>query len=140
MNEFTKIQNNLSRMPREVVKLILFYTHSYQPKLLLNDIENINIIKNNLLQKYWDCWEDDESNYWLVNDIFSFANEYHASMYGYRKKYYDIFLRHTCVKSNLQVHKYIKNLGGRAIGSQINILLGLLTPDERNEFIISEFW
>ena len=140
MNEFNKIQKNLARMPKEVVKLILFYTHSYQPKALLNDIENINIIKKDILQKYLDFWEDDESNYWVVNDIFSYANEYHATMYGYRDKFYDIFLRHISIKNNLQVHKYIKNVWKKTVKSQINILLGLLTPEERGEFIISAFW
>jgi hypothetical protein len=45
MDELTKIQKNLQRMPREIIKLILFYSHSFQPNYLLEDIKNVNIVK-----------------------------------------------------------------------------------------------
>jgi hypothetical protein len=140
MDELNKIQKKIAQMPNEVIKLILCYTHSYQAKHLLNDIENITIIKRELIQKYWGYWGDNERNEWLINDIYSYMNEYHAMMYGYRDKFYNIFFRHIGVKNNLQFDKYIKNVGERIVESQINILLGLLTPEERCEFKNTDFW
>jgi hypothetical protein len=115
MDELNKIQMGISQMPKEVVELILCYTHNYQPKLLLDDIENIHIIKSGLIQKYWVYWGDDERDDWLINDLYSYANEYHAMMYGYRDKFYNIFLRHVCVKNNSQVDKYITNIQERFV-------------------------
>ena len=40
MNELTKIEKNLSRLPREIINKIIFYTHNHQPKCLLDDIKN----------------------------------------------------------------------------------------------------
>jgi len=140
MTELTKIQRMISQMPKEVVELILCYTYNSQPKLLLNDIEHIHIIKRGLIQKYRDYWGDVEGGDWLINDMYSYANEYRAMMYGYRDKFYNIFLRHVCLKNNLQVDKYIENIQEMGVGSQINILLGLMTPEERAEFTNNAFW
>ena len=141
MDELTKIREGISRLPKEIINLILFYSHSYQPKYLLEDIKNVNIVKKGLLQKYWSCWEDDdESNDWLINDIFSYVNKYRPLMDGYVDNFYNIFFRHVRLKNKLQVDKYIKKMEKNSVVSQINIFLGLLTPEERNDFFTSIFW
>jgi hypothetical protein len=75
MDELTKIQKNLQRMPREIIKLILFYSHSFQPNYLLEDIKNVNIVKKKLMVMYRHYWEDEDMD-WLINDIISYLNDY----------------------------------------------------------------
>ena len=134
MDELTKIKKNLARMPKEIINLILFYSHSYQPKYLLEDIKNVNIVKERLIVMYKYYWEYEDMD-WLINDIFSYANEYNATMYGYVDKFYKIFLRHVCLENILEVEKYIRSLERKEVISQINIFLGLMTVEERNELL-----
>jgi hypothetical protein len=134
MDELTKIEKNLSRLPKEIINLILFYSHSYQPKYLLEDIKNVNIVKEELFIMYRHYWEYEDMD-WLINDIFSYANEYNATMYGYVDKFYKIFLRHTRLENILEVEKYIRSLERKTVISQINIFLGLMTIEERNELL-----
>jgi len=134
MDELTKIKKNLARMPKEIINLILFYSHSYQPKYLLEDIKNVNIVKGDLFIMYRHYWEYEDMD-WLINDIFSYANEYNATMYGYVDKFYKIFLRHACLENILEVEKYIRSLERKEVISQINIFLGLMTVEERNELL-----
>ena len=126
MDELTKIEKNLSRLPKEIINLILFYSHSYQPKYLLEDIKNVNIVKEDLFIMYRYYWEYEDMD-WLINDIFSYANEYNATMYGYVDKFYNIFLRHVYLENILEVEKYIRSLERKEVISQINIFLGLMT-------------
>jgi len=134
MNELTKLENSLARMPREIIDKIIFYTHSCQPQCLIEDIKHINMVKQDLTIMYRNYW-DYEYNDWLINDIISYANNYNATMYGYVDKFYNIFLRHICLENILQVDQYIIYLGRKEVMSQINIFLGLLTIEERNEFL-----
>jgi hypothetical protein len=129
-----KLKKNLSRLPREIINLILFYSYSCQPKYLMEDIKNVNMVKNNLLVMYKQYWEY-EDNDWLINDLISYANGYNATMYGYIDNFYNIFLRHICLENVLQVDKYITSLKNLKVITQINIFLGLLTVNERNDFL-----
>jgi hypothetical protein len=61
-------------------------------------------------------------------------------MYGYRDNFYNIFLRHVSLKNRLQVNKYIKQIWKLDVVSQINIVLGLMTPEERHTVVTTEFW
>lgn len=134
MNELNKIQKKIQQMPKEIIKLILFYSHSFQPKYLLEDIKNVNIVKKELLVMYRHYWEDEYMD-WLINDIISYSNGYHATMCGYVDKFYNIFLRHISLENILQVEKYMRSLERKEVTSQINIFLGLMTVEERNEVV-----
>ena len=57
-------------------------------------------------------------------------------MYGYIDKFYNIFKRHIFLQLNEDVDKYIYNLKNKELTSQINIFLGLLTVNERNELFL----
>ena len=135
MDELTKIEKNLQRLPKEIIKLILFYSHSFQPKYLLEDIKNVNIVKKELLVMYRQHYWEDEDMDWLINDIISYSNGYRATMYGYVDKFYNIFLRHISLENILQVEKYMRSLERKEVTSQINIFLGLMTVEERNELV-----
>lgn len=134
MDELTKIKKKLSRLPREIINLILFYSHSYQPKCLLDDIKNINIVKRDLMIMYSHYWEYEDME-WLINDIISYANDYNATMFGYVDKFNNIFLRHMRLENVLQVENYIRSLERKNVLTQINVFLGLMTVEERNQLI-----
>ena len=135
----------IQRLPFDIVSLIIPYTYNIQDKSLLRDIVNYTESKNILLDSYYTCWiierqslDPEEHKNWLINDIFGYANDYNALMFGYIDKFYNIFLRNKCLKSNDDIHKYIYKLEGKNVSTQINIFLGLLTVNERKE-VISNF-
>ena len=135
----------IQRLPFDIVSLIIPYTYNIQDKSLLRDIVNYTESKNTLLDSYYTCWiierqslDPEEHKNWLINDIFGYANDDNALMFGYIDKFYNIFLRNKFLKSNDDIHKYIYKLEGKNVSTQINIFLGLLTVNERKE-VISNF-
>jgi hypothetical protein len=59
-------------------------------------------------------------------------------MCGYVKNFYAVFLRNLTLKTNGDVLTYIEKLEQLSINTQINILWGILLPNER-EYIINDF-
>jgi hypothetical protein len=138
MNKF------INRLPLDIVLQIIPYTYHLQNKNLLDDIINYNETKKVLFELYHKCWiidreslDPEEDKNWLINDIFCYANNYHATMYGYVEKFYNIFKRHLCLQTNEDIDKYVYNLEKKEVITQINIFLGLLTVKERNNIIIN---
>jgi len=133
MSELELLQNNIRKLPKEIIYKILFYTYDIQPKFLLSDIRNLQCTKSLLYTIYRSYWED-EYNDWLINDITAFANNQNATMYGYVPHFYNIFLRNKLLNTDEDVDKYISILGRRSVKSQINIFLGLFTIEDRVKF------
>ena len=131
------IRKGLSRMPCDVINLIIFYTFEVQPKHLLEDIENISKSKEELFRIYKECWDDDEDRDWLINDIFGYANMNKPTMLGYQDNFYNIFSRNVMINNRQDVVKYVINMEEREVDSQINTFLGLLTVEERMQLILS---
>lgn len=132
----------IQRLPLDIVLRIIPYTYNFQDKNLLNDITNFTHSKAILFTLYHQFWiierqsiDPEEDKNWLINDIFGYANNYHASMYGYIENFYDIFKRNHFLQTKEQIDKYVDNLENENVMTQINIFLGLLTLQERNEFI-----
>jgi hypothetical protein len=135
----------IQKLPLDIVLLIIPYTYEVQDKCLLNDIVNYTETKAILLDLYYKCWiierqmpDPEEDKNWLINDIFAYANNYNATMFGYIDKFYNIFLRNIFLQSNEDIKRYIRKLEEKPVSTQINIFLGLLTITERKE-IISNF-
>ena len=138
MNHFDLI----NRLPIDIVLKIIPYTYTLQNKNILNDIVNYVETKKNLLILYHTYWfdiEEDEYKNWLINDIFAYANDYNATMYGYVNKFYCIFERHIGLRSQSKekIDKYVYNLEKESVETQINIFLGLLNLTERNDLVIA---
>ena len=135
----------INKLPLDIVLLIIPYTYNLQDKSLLSDIVNYTESKNILLELYYKCWiierempDPEEDKNWLINDIFAYANNYNATMYGYIDKFYNIFFRNIFLKSYEDIDKYVYKLENKDVSTQINIFLGLLTIKERED-IISNF-
>ena len=125
--------------PEEICLEIMRYTYMPQDKYLLNDIVNYTESKTKLLDLYFNYWilynQADEYQNWLNNDIVSYVNNFEAIMYGYVDKFYNIFLRNPFLQFKEKIHKYVYNLEKNNITREINIYLGLLVIQEREDFI-----
>jgi hypothetical protein len=134
----------IKKLPLDIILQIIPYTYNLQNKKLLCDIINYKQVKTILLESYNDFWRieiesEDTEEYkdWLINDLFVYANNYNPLMYGYNDKFYDIFTRNIFLKTRMDVYKYVHRLEKREVSSQINILLALLNPNERNEMLVN---
>ena len=132
----------IERLPMDIILRIIPYTYNLQQKSLLNDIVSYNETKSLLLKKYYDFWiiemeepNPEEHKNWLINDIFGYANGYEALMYGYIENFYSIFKRKQFLKTDEDVEKFVGHLETKDVSTQINIFLGLLTIQERNDIV-----
>jgi hypothetical protein len=135
--------NFINKLPLDIVLYIIPYTYQPQNKSLLNDIVNYNESKTTLLDLYYKCWiierqmpDPEEDKNWLINDIFGYANNYNALMYGYKDKFYNIFSRNILLQSKEKIENYVCQLENKNVSTQINIFLGLLTTNERKDIIL----
>jgi hypothetical protein len=133
----------MNKLPRDIVLHIIPYTYRLQNKNLLDDIIDFTRSKTILFELYHKYWiigmqyhDENEDKYWLINDIYAYANNYKATMYGYVDNFYNIFKRNKYLKTNEDIDNYVSNLEKKDVSSHINIFLGLLTIKERNNIII----
>uniref|UniRef100_A0A6C0JGR1 Uncharacterized protein n=1 Tax=viral metagenome TaxID=1070528 RepID=A0A6C0JGR1_9ZZZZ len=131
----------IDKLPMDIILHIIPYTYNFQKKDLLNDIKSYSEAKTLLSNNYYNYWiifvqsQEPQDKYWLINDIFAYANNYNATMYGYVDEFYNIFKQNPFLQSNQDIDRYILNLEKKDVTSQINVFLGMLTPDQRNDII-----
>lgn len=139
----------LSRLPSDLIARILPYTDSLQPAPLLQDIVHYVTTRTTLLKLYhqywkveWNQWEDEANNTddmdWLINDIVAYANDHRATMYGYTPRMHEIVMRQVGMQDTEKVDRALRHLDTLPVRTQINVMLGLLTPLEREE-VVMEF-
>ncbi len=133
----------IERLPKDIILKIIPYTYHLQNKNLLNDIINYKETKEFLIEFYYNYWIGNmnyhiqtlEDKYWLINDLLLFANDNQGSMYGYVDKFYNIFGRIINLQTKEDIDKYFLIFEKKHVINQINIFLGLLTIEERKEFL-----
>lgn len=137
MNDFIR------RLPMDIVLQIIPYTYNVQNKILLNDIVNYKETHSLLSELYYNYWivyaqeEPEQDRNWLINDLIGYANNDIGTLYGYVEKFYTIFKRNIFLKTEKAIDKYVKKLNKNNVNTEINIFLGLLQANERDEFINS---
>ena len=135
----------MSYFPIEIVSQIMQYTYHVQDKTLLNDIVNFTKSKARLYFLYFTYFtmeEVDTYESWLSNDIVLYTNNFRHTgvLYGggYVDKFYTRLSRNPFLNTREKIDRYVVNLGingVHGITKEINIYLGLLTSEEREEFI-----
>lgn len=137
----SSFHRSICKLPLDIIMRIIPYTYNLQNKILLDDIINYTETRTTLLDKYYKFWcvdreslFPDEDKHWLINDIFSYVNNYNALLYGYVDKFNNIFRRNLYMRSCLEL--YVYRLQEKSVMTQINILLGLLTPAERKDCFV----
>lgn len=130
----------INKLPIDIVNNIISYTYSPQSKELMNDIKSYFKTKRKVFADYHDMWFDDiyedSDKSWLINDLYSFANDYNPTIFIYVHSFYAIFARLFMLNANRhKINTYISKLENEKIDKQINIFWGIFTPEERNDFI-----
>lgn len=130
----------IKKLPEDIINLIIPYTYSLQSKELIDDIQTYfskKKIISRIYSRWWfDSEEENADKNWLHNDLISFANDYYATMFGFKESFYNIFSRNIMLKKDkYKVISFIVHLENEKVEKQINIYWGLFTPEEREEFI-----
>ena len=141
-----QLQQRIHNLPLDLVRYIIPFTYSPTNKHILNDIINFHKTKQVLLNLYFDFWIiklhdiEPEDKYWLINDIYRYYNNKIALMHGYVDDFYNKFRRNILLhtKTKEEIDKYFNWLKTKNANTQINILWGVLSSEERN-FFVSNF-
>ena len=131
-------------LPLEIIHIILKYLRQPQSSILLKDISHFSKTMTMITNIYYDKWiikrqsKESEDINWLENDLILYANEYAPTGVGMQPKFKEILSRFCNVKKASQYifnnYAYSNNLTAK---TRANILWGLFTPVERDEFIQS---
>ena len=133
----------VKRLPSDIILQIIPYTYNLQNKDLLNDIVNYKETQTILSELYYNYWivyaeeHPEEDRNVLINDIFGYANNDVGLMYGYVDKFYTIFKRNIFLQTEEAIDNYVKRLDNGNVNTEINIFLGLLNMNERNDLVIA---
>ena len=132
----------LRLLPYDLKLYVMSFHGNSQPCYLLNDIKSYLLSRKIIQDIYierWIHWDFESPHDWLDNDLMGYMNNDIATMHGYEKRVFDIFLRHFMTRKYTR-EKLIKIFKNRHQNSKIsnNIIWGLLTIEERNEFIVLE--
>lgn len=127
-----------TRLPIEIIYMILKYLHQPQHPKLLADISHfyktMTVITDNHYKKWAVVRESmrGEDINWLENDLILYA----PTCFGIQLKFKEIISRFCKVKkaSQFNFEKYI-NSKKTSPKTRLNILWGLFTIEERYEFI-----
>jgi hypothetical protein len=134
-------KNLLKKLPIELIYYIQKFIYNIQDKDLLVDIKHFFSTKELLYTYYFNYWlrldNDSDFKYYLLCDLISYALNNKYLMYGFNDHFYDIFLKNFSLNNKRQIDKYIIYFDKFSQVSQINILWGLFTKNQRNEFIKS---
>jgi len=130
----------IRKLPEDIIQYIIPFTYSIQSKELIHDIKSYYYGKQMVTSIYYGMWfdsyEENNDKNWLINDLFSFANDYNPTMFGFTESFYNIFSRNIMLKKDEnKVISYIVHLENEKIDKQINIFWGLFTPEEREDFM-----
>jgi hypothetical protein len=134
--------NRQTKLPIEIIYIILKYLHQPQHPKLLADISHffktMSIITNNYYKKWIVVRESMKGKdiNWLENDVMRYANQYAPTCLGIQPKFKEIISRFCTVKKASH-YNFQKYLDSNKISPKItmNILWGLFTIEERDEFI-----
>ena len=126
----------LNQLPREIVDYIITLTYKPQPEKLLTDIRSFHETRQKIKDFYsitMKCFNEseDEAIGWVVNNILNDMNSNLPMILGFCKKMEEILLRSNLISTPEDIDLYFYVLLKKPQSTQLNILLGLLTPYER---------
>ena len=130
----------IARLPQDLQRRIVSYTYRPQSPDLLDDIQSFVECRKELLRKYHEFWivqlhmSVPEDKRWLLNDFFYYANQHKATMFGYSDLFYELFLRRYGMDTVDAVEAFVRKLGKKDVDTQINVVLALFTPEQRDDF------
>jgi hypothetical protein len=129
----------LNKLPIELFEYIIKLSYKPQPASLLLDIKSYYTTKEKIKKYYYHVHQvflgetEQESMEWVVNDLIRYMNCNLPTILGYSAKMEDILLRSNLISTPEDIDLYFFVLFKKPVSTQVNILLGLLIPKERNE-------
>lgn len=134
------MNNIFQKLPDDLQSYIIPFTYSVQSSELLEDIRSFVSSKQEVSYIYFRQWfdscEEDLDKCWLVNDLFAFANDYNPTLYGYLETCYTMFSRNIMLKSShKRINEFLSKLEKETFNKKINVFWGLMTSEERTDFI-----
>jgi hypothetical protein len=126
-------------IPYNIILHIFSYTYNPQPPKLLYDIQNYYTTKNILLNKYNEIWISENIDLDFPNEVYIINDFANILTQNYTNSFYYIFFRNYMINNKKDVVRYMRWLDTILLDTQINIYWGLLTSDERDEFIQTRF-
>jgi hypothetical protein len=130
------------RIPMEIIYMILKYLRQPQSSILLADISHFSKTMATITNIFYNNWivklqsKEGEDINWLENDLILYANEYAPTFVGMQPKFKEILSRFGNISKakNINFNKYACS-NKLSPKTRANILWGLFTPVERDEFI-----
>ena len=134
------MQTLCKNLPIDIQYKILSYIHCPQSKDILDDIESFYATNNAIRQIYNEIWIDDSDEFspeeWIVNDMLEYLNNSNLFISNTEEQYYKILSRNPFLSSVNKMNLYIKKIYSTpGYNSEINILWGLMTQEDRIDFI-----
>jgi len=136
----------LNQLPRELVDYIITLTYKPQPRDLLLDIKNYYITRQKIKHFYSITMKsfnesEDEAVGWVVNSLLNEINSNLPMILGFSKQMEEILLRSNLISTPEDIDLYFFILLKKPVMTQLNIILGLLNPYERNllDYSLSAF-
>ena len=128
-------------LPIDLVYMILNYICYPQPKALTEDIVSYTQTMQDLCTIYYNKWVIEmgdpigEDSNWLENDLILYANEGVPTMLGVQPKCREILDRFYNYGRAYKLDFYVFVMTNKLTAkTRANMLLGLLTKEERKEF------
>jgi hypothetical protein len=128
-------------LPIEIIYMILKYLQQPQSAILLKDIYSFSKTRINITNIYYEKWIVEQKfkkgfdTRWLENDLILYANENDPTGEGLQPKFKEILGRFGNISKakNINFHQYAYS-NKLSAKTRANMLWGLLTPLERDEF------
>jgi len=133
--------NRHKKLPIDIIHIILRYLRQPQSANLLADISSFSKTRTTVTNIYYRKWiiewqsKEGEDINWLENDLILYANEYAPTGVGMQPKFKEILDRSYNVKNIMNVFNNYVHSNNLTPKTRANILWGLFTPVEREEFI-----
>ena len=133
--------NRHKKLPIDIIHIILRYSRQPQPDNLLADIYSFSKTRTTVTNIYYKKWiiewqtKEGEDINWLENDLIMYANEYAPTGVSMQPKFKEILDRSYNVKNIMNVFNNYAHSNNLTPKTRANILWGLFTPVEREEFI-----
>jgi len=150
-----RLARNLRKLPVTLLNLVFSWSASPQPPLLRNDLLSFHSTRAMMIVRYFHFHRliqlEEEENaelFWITNDLESYMNDDVALGSHYSPKFYNTWSRNPFLKSQSMMRKYTKSLFNyhanrrlseeesiRRVTKHLNLCVGILTPDEREDFL-----
>ena len=133
----------LRRLPIEIIREhIIPYTYEKQPEFIVEDIRDFILFRKSICTLYKTAYPEERTVVIMgriADDISRIMNQNIPVQYGYTHKYYEYWRRlpYLTDKSEMFIYDSTMELSySITIFSKVNILIGLMTIEEREKVLM----